>query len=472
MLLEHFFTPKIAHSSYLLAGKETCAIIDPRRDVEVYIQTALEKGLRITHIIETHLHADFISGNRELADRTGATIYAPAAAQCEFDHVPLSEGDTVEIEHIRMDVLETPGHSPEHASYLVTDTNRSDDPVGVFTGDTLFVGDVGRPDIFPERAQELADALYHSLRDKLLQLDDHVEVYPAHGAGSLCGRAMGAKYTTTIGYERRNSDPLQITDKAEFINSMTTNMPSAPDHFHRCGDINRAGPRLLSELPHLEPVPPEAFQDKLANGDLVALDVRSYDAFAAQHVPNVWSIDMAANLPTFAGWVLPPDRDILLVADDVDQAEKARVWLRRVGLDRVIGYLHGGMSAWAAKGLEIAQVNLISVEDLHEQVTGEDRLVLVDVRTEQEYAERHIEGAVNIPAPEMRTRYRELDPAQPTYLVCGGGLRSAMAASMLQQRGFEQVTNVSGGMAGYSAAGYSKRCEVCMNPHGPKARAF
>jgi hydroxyacylglutathione hydrolase len=472
MLLKHFFTPKIAHSSYLLAGKDTCAIIDPRRDVDIYIEAALEEGLRITHIIETHLHADYISGNLELAERTGATIYAPAAAQCEFEHVPLAEGDTVEIEHVRLDVLETPGHSPEHTSYVVVDTSRSQDPVGVFCGDTLFVGDVGRPDIFPERAQELADALYHSLHDKLLRLPDHVEVYPAHGAGSLCGRSMGAKYTTTIGYERRNSEPLQITDKDEFMASVTTDMPAAPDHFHRCGEVNRVGPTLLSDLPSLELLTPTAFQDRISDGDPVILDVRSYDAFAAQHVPNAWSIDMASNLPTFAGWVLPPDKDILLVAESEDQAEEARTWLWRVGLDRVVGHLHGGMSAWASEGLETAHGRLISVHDLHERVTGEDSLVLVDVRTEEEYAERHIEGAVHIPAPDLRTRYQELEPTHPTYLVCGVGLRAAMAASILQQKGFAQVTNVSGGMEGYGAAGYSERCSVCVNPHGPKTRAL
>lgn len=193
MLLQHFFTRKIAHSSYLLAGSDTCAIIDPRRDVDIYIEAARAQGVRITHILETHLHADFVSGHMDLAARTGATIYAPASARCAFDHVGLAEGDTVQIEHMRLDVLETPGHTPEHISCVVTDTTRGQEPVGVVCGDTLFVGDVGRPDLFPGRAQELAEALYHSLHDKLLQLPDFVEVYPAHGAGSLCGRAMGAK---------------------------------------------------------------------------------------------------------------------------------------------------------------------------------------------------------------------------------------------------------------------------------------
>jgi glyoxylase-like metal-dependent hydrolase (beta-lactamase superfamily II) len=472
MLLQHFFTPKIAHSSYLLAGSETCAIIDPRRDVQVYIEAARAQGVRITHILETHLHADFVSGHLELAERTGAAIYAPASAQCLFEHVPLAEGDIIQIEHLRLDVIETPGHTPEHVSYLVTDTTRSQEPVGVFCGDTLFVGDVGRPDLFPGRAQELAEALFHSLHAKLLRLPDFVEVYPAHGAGSLCGRSMGAKWTSTIGYERRANAALSIADRDAFIASLTTDMPPAPDHFARCSEINRQGPPLVDQLPGMALLAPSAFQERLARGQTLALDLRGYDAFCAQHIADSWHIGFPGNLPTFAGWVLPPEADILLVADNVAQAEEARVWLRRVGLDRTVGYLDGGPSAWAAEGLPTARVRLISVHELHERVTGDEHLTLVDVRAPAEFAERHIQGAINIPGPELRTRHAELDPGQPIYLVCSTGNRSGMAASILQQNGFEQVYNVAGGMTGYSAAGYSQRCSVCVNPHGPKTLVF
>ncbi|MBN1317372.1 MAG: MBL fold metallo-hydrolase, partial [Anaerolineales bacterium] len=232
MRLEHIFTGKIAHSSYLLAGKNACAVIDPQRDVDIYIAKARALGVDITHILQTHLHADFISGHMDLSKRTGAKIYIAESAHCTFDHVGLTEGDAVELEDMVLQVLETPGHTPEHLSYVVIDKSRSDSPIGVFVGDTLFVGDVGRPDLFPNRAKDLAGILYHSLHDKLLKLPDYVEVYPAHGAGSLCGRAMAAKWRSTIGYERNFNDSLQI-NKTAFIKLLIQDMPLTPDHFSR-----------------------------------------------------------------------------------------------------------------------------------------------------------------------------------------------------------------------------------------------
>jgi hydroxyacylglutathione hydrolase len=468
MLLKHYFTGKVAHSSYLLAGRRTCAVVDPRRDVELYVAEARALGLEITHILETHLHADFVSGHMDLARMTGATIYAPASADCAFEHVGLVEGDTIELEHMRLDVLETPGHTPEHISYVVTDTSRGDGPVGVFVGDTLFVGDVGRPDLFPGRAQELAETLYHSLHDKLMDLPDYCEVYPAHGAGSLCGRSMGAKWQTTIGYERAFNAALQIADKDAFVRSLTSDMPPAPDHFGRCSDINRSGPTLVSALPAIEELAPGRFRRWMQEADVTILDVRGYDAFNAQHVAGAWHIGLNGNFPTFAGWLLPPDKDVLLVADSYDQALDAALWARRVGVDRIVGYLDGSLSAWASAGLPTECITLISVQDLHHWVNGASSLVLVDARAANEFAENHIRGAINIPAPELRTRHRELDPNNPTVLICSTGNRSSMAASILKQHDFADVYNVAGGMTGYSAAGHIARCSVCENPHGPK----
>lgn len=468
MLLKHFFVEKIAHSSYLLACKKTCAVIDPQRDVEVYLHAARELGVTITHILQTHLHADFISGHMDLAGKTGATIYAPKSAQCAFEHVALSEGDKVQLESIRLEILDTPGHTPEHACYVVTDTARGETPIGIFSGDLLFVGDVGRPDLFPGRARELADKLYHSLHDKVMKLPDHCEVYPTHGAGSLCGRAMAAKYQTTIGYERRFNPALQVKDKQAFIQSLTSGMPPAPDHFGRCSEINRRGPVLMADLPPLQELEIAAFEQKLADSGIIVLDIRSYAAFAGLHVPGVWHIDQAGNFPTFAGWVLPTDKDILLVADSFQDAVRANVWARRVGVDRIVGCLNGGMTAWASAGQKIASIHLISAEDLHDKVTGRERFVLVDVRSPSEFADSHIEGAINIPAPELRTRHGELHPQKPTILICSSGNRSSLAASILEQHGFEAVHNVAGGMTGYSAAGYARQCAVCENPHGSR----
>lgn len=468
MLLKHFFLGKIAHSSYILAGKSSCAVIDPQRDIDFYINEARALGVEITHIMQTHLHADFISGHMDLAEKTGAKIYVAKAAHCTFDHVALEEGDSVELEDMVIEVLETPGHTPEHLCYVVIDKSRSESPVGVFVGDTLFVGDVGRPDLFPDMATELADKLYHSLHDKLLKLPDYVEVYPAHGAGSLCGRAMGAKWRSTIGYERNFNNALQIKDKAEFIKSLTENMPPAPDHFSRCSDINRKGPARVDELPTMQELSPTAFEEKMSDPACLVLDARSYHAFASQHLAGSWHLDLNGNFPTFTGWVIPTDKDILLVADDYKKALEANLWARRVGMDRIIGYLDGGMVAWAVEGLRTNHNGLISAEELHDMLQREKNFVLLDVRAPLEFEENHIEGAVNIPVADLRTRYKELDPSKKTVLICSSGNRSSLGVSILKQHGFDDVINLAGGMTGYSAAGYVRECHACLNPHGSR----
>lgn len=468
MLIKHYFLNKIALSSYILAGSNVCAIIDPQRDTDIYIKEARELGVEITHILQTHMHADFVSGHMDLAKKTGAKIYVAKSAKCKFDHVALSEGDTIEIEDIVIKVLKTPGHSPDHLCYVVVDTSRGNDPVCAFVGDTLFVGDVGRPDIFPDIAQELADKLYHSLHDKILKLPDFCEVLPAHGAGSLCGRAMGAKWRSTIGYERKYNAPLQITDKDEFMRSLTEDMPSAPDHFHRCNDINREGPELVSELPHMKNLNAESFKEKIDKEDVAIVDTRSYLAFGSLHIPGSWSLDINGNLPTFAGWVLPVDKDLLVVSDSFEEAEKTNVWLRSVGQDRAVGYLDGGMSGWAIKGYKTNHITQISAEELHEKIRGSSKFVLLDVRATNEYEDSHIEGAINIPVADLRKKHKDLNKEDVIIVICSSGNRSSLGVSILSQHGFKNVYNVAGGMTGYSAAGYVKRCTVCQIPHGSR----
>ncbi len=467
MIVQQFFTKGLAHSSYLMGGSKTCAIIDPRRDVQIYLDAARSLDMKVTHILETHLHADFISGHLDLAEITGAKIYAPRSAECNFDHVPVAEGDSFEIEDMSLSLLETPGHTPEHISYVVTDKSRGSDPVSVFCGDTLFVGDVGRPDLFPDKAEEMASELYDSLHRKILELPDFCEVYPAHGAGSLCGRAMGAKRTSTIGYERKYNGALQIRDREEFIESLTTDMPGAPDHFSRCSAINGAGPKLVRDLPVLEGLEPKSFHERSKRKNTVVLDTRSYDSFGGQHVPGSYNIDVGGNFATFCGWLLPPDADILLVSYDRGKSLEAVDWLRRVGLDRAIGYLDGSMFNWSKVGLPTNHVEQLSMKELHEMTTGQYGMVLVDVRSPREYQGPHIKGTINIPLPDLRTRYNELDAEAPTLLICSTGHRSSTAASILKQHGFKKVFNVGGGMTGYSAAGYAPQCPVCFIPHGP-----
>ena len=402
MLIKHFYVEKIAHSSYMLAGNEVCAIVDPRRDVDFYIEEAEKAGLKITHILETHLHADFVSGHMELSLKTGARIYVPKSAECSFPCIELKENDEFEIEDMRIKVLETPGHTPEHISYVVTDLSRGTSPIGVFAGDTLFVGDVGRPDLFPDRAEELASKLYDSLHNKLLKLPDYCEVYPAHGAGSLCGKSMGAKYTTTIGYEKRYNPILQIQDIDGFTSALTKDMPEVPDHFARCSDINRKGPLTYAQMPELKIISPEQFENQINNEDIIILDVRKYYAFGGMHIPGSYNIGYNGNLPTFAGWVLPPEKKVLIVAENFEMAQEWNVWIKRVGIDNAFGYLRGGIYDLASGGKSITKREQLSPEEV-EKMQGEN-LIILDSRDEAAYKKEHIEGSVNIPAHDLRTR--------------------------------------------------------------------
>jgi len=454
MVLLQFFTAKIAHSSYILAGNKTCAVVDPRRDVQVYIDTARSLGCTITHVLETHLHADFISGHLDLAEKTGATIYAPDMGKCSFEHVPVSEGNEIALEDMVLRVLDTPGHTPEHVSYAVIDTSRGKEPAGVFCGDTLFVGDVGRPDLFPGRARELANALYHSLHDKLLRLPDYCEVYPAHAAGSLCGRYMAAKRQSTIGYERRYNPALLINDKEAFITSLTNDMPPAPDHFGRCSAINGQGPALVSSLPSPRAIEPRDFVALAARDDTVIVDTRSYAAFGGQYHAGAFSVNLQANFPTFAGWVVPPDKDILLVTSGGSEVTEAVEWLRRVGLDRTIGFLNGGTPASASAGLPLKHLPQLCSQELRD-IVQRGKSILVDVRAKSEYDTGRIKGAINIPFADLRTRHSELDSSAETVVYCSSGARSSLGASILAQSGFSRLLNTAGGITGYRAAGFT-----------------
>ncbi|MHB8122125.1 MAG: MBL fold metallo-hydrolase [Desulfuromonadaceae bacterium] len=468
MFIQQFFVPGLAHSSYLLGGAATCAIIDPRRDVGIYLDAAADMGMKITHILQTHLHADFVSGHLDLAEATGAVIFAPKTGNCEFKHHPVAEGDSFRIDDLEIQVLETPGHTPEHVTYVVIDHARGGEPAGIFCGDTLFVGDVGRPDLFPGMALELAAKLFGSLHDKLMALPPFCEVYPAHGAGSLCGRAMGAKRTSTVGYENLYNSALAINDRQQFITSLTTNMPEAPDHFSRCSEINRRGPALVDTLPAPRPLTPLQFSEIMAGNDMLLLDIRDYSAFGGQHLPGSYHIDIAGNFATFAGWVLPPERKILLVTEQADDAAQAALLLRRVGLDDVAGYLEGGVFEWAKAGFATDHVPQLSAPELNRRVTTGDGFVLVDVRSEGEYEASHVDGALHIPAPMLRTRHAELDPNHDIAVVCSTGHRSSLAASILKRHGFTRVWNVAGGMTGFNAAGFAPECPFCVVPHGPR----
>jgi glyoxylase-like metal-dependent hydrolase (beta-lactamase superfamily II)/rhodanese-related sulfurtransferase len=452
MIIHQFFIPGIAHSSYIVAGNRICAVIDPERDAGRYIAAAREMGLRITHVLETHLHADFISGHLDLADATGAGIYASRSANCAFPHTPLSEGDEVLLEDIRFSVIETAGHTPEHICFVATDTSRGQTPVALFSGDTLFVGDVGRPDLFPGRAEELASSLYTNLQTKIMTLPDECEVYPAHGMGSLCGRAMAAKRTTTIGYEKKYNYALRIRSRDGFIRALTSDMPAAPDHFTRCSETNRAGPALMRDLVRPVPIEPKSLAGLIQAGDTILLDVRSYLAFSGMHIPMAWHIDLTGNFATQAGWILPPGKDIVLVVDDRSQAEEAALQLHRVGFDRVTGYIEGGMLVWGTAALPISRVPVISPKEAHALVRS-SKAVLLDVRSQEEWQAARVEEGIHIPWHDLRTRYTELDPAQQYVVMCRGGQRASIAVSILKRHGFDHIYNLGGGYTAYQRAG-------------------
>jgi glyoxylase-like metal-dependent hydrolase (beta-lactamase superfamily II)/rhodanese-related sulfurtransferase len=468
MLVQQYYVDGIAHLSYLLGGKETCAVVDPKRDVEDYIAAAKKLGLQITHILETHLHADFVSGHMDLAARTGATVYAPETGKCKYAHEAVSQGDAFDVEDMHIEVLDTPGHTPDCICYVVTDRSRGDEPLAVFTGDTLFVGDVGRPDLFPGKGEELAEALFENLHQKLMCLPDTCLVYPAHGAGSLCGKAMGAMRTSTIGYERRNNPALQHESLDDFRRTLLSGMPEAPDHFARCSDINRKGPARIGDMPPLAPLSPARVQEAIDQGAVV-LDARDYASFGGAHVPGSYNIDSAHNFSTFAGWILPQEAPIVLVGKTDDEAPLLAAMLRRVGLDEVTGFLDGGMHPWIISGRPVEHIPTMTIHEVQHHCTKRQTpLTILDVRAAGEWNVSHIEGAVHMPLPATRKRYRELDPETTLAVVCKSGARASTAASILQQRGFKNLAVMAGGMTAWTAAGLAPECATCSLTHGPR----
>ena len=451
MIIHQFFIPGISHSSYLVAGDRTCAIIDPSRDIARYISAAQNMGLKITHILETHLHADFISGHIDLAEATGARITAPLAGNCAFPHLPLAEGDELELEDIRLSVIETPGHTPEHICYLATDTSRGETPVAIFSGDTLFVGDVGRPDIFPGRAEELASSLYDNLHDKIMSFPEECEVYPAHGRGSLCGRMMAAKRTSTIGYEKKYNYALRIRDRTEFIRKLTSEIPAVPDHFTRCSEINRKGPVPMNTLKQPTPIGSVSFFNRMKKDNVLVLDVRSFAAFSGLNLPGTWNIDLAGNFAIQAGWILPPEHEILLVVDEKRQAEEAALQLHRVGFDNIAAFLEGGILSWSTSGLPVGHIPIISSNEALSLIRANEA-VLIDVRSKEEWETAHSDKSLNIPWHDLRTRFTELDPAMHYIVMCRGGQRASIAASILKIHGFTKISNIAGGYSAYSKA--------------------
>ena len=459
MYFEQFYLGCLAHASYMLGSKGEAAVVDPQRDVEIYLKAADEQGLKIRHIFETHLHADFVSGHLELAERTGAKIYIGADAGATFPHVAMRDGSEVRFGKLRITALETPGHTPEGICLVVTDEEKSPNPWAVLTGDTLFIGDVGRPDLSKAHTpQQLAGSLYDNLHGKLMKLGDQVLVYPAHGAGSLCGRNMRAERSSTIGTERLTNYALQIKSREEFIRQLTENMPSRPEYFLEDAQINRVGAPALSELLDLPPIAAPELNALLQQGVFV-LDVRPNADFAVAHVPGSVNIALSGQFASWAGTIMGLSARPVLVADTPEQYAEARLRLARVGIEDPRGFLQGGVTAWKQAGLPLASVQQITVQELSDRQRG-NGLQVLDVRREGEWQAGHIEGAEWFPLDNFKISAPELDSSAQVAVHCQGGYRSMIACSLLQRAGLENVVNVAGGFDAWRQAGLPVKVAV------------
>lgn len=453
-MFRRFFDEGLAQSSFLLACDRTreAVVIDPRRDADIYVRDAEQNGLRIAHAIETHVHADFVSGARELA-ACGARIVAGPAAGLRFDHHEAADGERLAVGDLELEFLHTPGHTPEHVSILARQPGA---PMRLFTGDTLFVAAVGRPDLLgDELARQLAEALYDSLFHKLLRLADDIEVHPGHGAGSLCGAGIGREPHSTIGQERRFNALLQHTSRDAFVSAVLADLPETPAYFPRMKRINHDGPAVL-DLVHgvraPRPITARAAADALGAG-AVLLDLRAPERFGAGHPAGAYNVPCGSKVGYWAGWVLPAGAPVVLLTADSDerQAVEVRRQLLLVGIDDVRGVVDGGFDRWREAGLPTARVPQITAPELRERVQRPAGLTVVDVRTRREFLEGHIPGALHVPVGEIQSRAGEIPRHLPVATICEGGTRSSLAASLLVRAGFDRVSNVPGGMAAYRA---------------------
>ncbi len=452
MIFQQLLNEESGCLSYVIGCGESgeAIVVDPGRDrVSEYVRFARKKGLRITGIVETHTHADHISGNRDLATLTRAPIMVHRAAGVAFEHVDVVDGHNIDIGKVRLKVLHTPGHTPDSICLLVTDRSRGDEPWFVLTGDTLFVGAVGRPDLGGAQA---ASDIYDSLTRVLLPLDDSVEVYPAHGSGSLCGRAMSAKSGSTIGFERRFNPTLQFKTKPEFIDFLMASVPAKPPSFETIVGKNRGTIPLQSAKPR--PLSAREAADAITRGACV-VDVRDPATYGEAHVAgalNVW-----IESPQFAdrvGWFVPSGAPIILVKEAPTDLDRAVQALARLGIDDVIGFLQWGMIDWRSEGLPVESVPQITVHDLAAWLEQRRDLAVIDVREPFEWLDGHIAGAVHVPMAEAVTRLDEMPVDRPKAVLCAGGLRSSTVISALKRQGLHDWFNVTWGMTAWLKAGY------------------
>jgi hydroxyacylglutathione hydrolase len=449
----------LGHLSTLIADESAgaAAVVDPRRDVDVYLESARADGLKISHVIETHLHNDYVSGGRELAALTGATHVIGAGAELAHEHRPVRNGETVVVGTLRFRALDTPGHTPEHVSYAVADTSRADEPFLLLTGGSLLIGAVGRTDLLgADRARAYAGDMYHSLHDVLLPHEESVMVYPTHGAGSLCSTGISSTSWSTIGYERRHDPLLQPMEVDAFARALLGGQPTVPRYFARMRPMNQAGPPLLGGVvPEVAPLSGDGLDGPLGRGALI-VDARSPRHHAREHIPGSLSIPAGSSFGTWLGWVVEPDRPIvLLVERHVDLDDLARQALR-VGFEPFVGYIDGGFEAWCRAGRPVEAGTVLAVDTLAGLLAGggPEAPFVIDVRQPSEYEAGHVPGSTHIGAGELPEKLDGLPHDRPIATICASGYRSSVAASLLRAAGFADVAPVASGVPTWEAHGF------------------
>ncbi len=444
MFVEPIKSPGIAHISYILGDGGKAAVIDPRRDCEIYVEFARQQGARITHIFETHRNEDYVIGSVELAAMTGAEVLHGKQLPFEYG-TPVGQGDAFNLGDIRLTVLETPGHTFESISLALADRSFGDAPVAVFTGDALFIGDVGRTDFFPGREDEVAGLLHDSIFETLLPLGDHVLLYPAHGAGSVCGAHLASREFSTLGYEKRHNIVLSHSARDDFIAFKRAEHHYKPPYFARMEQYNLSGPPPMSSISTPGPMAAVEFASAMGDG-MVVLDVRSPEAFGGAHIPGSISMPLEF-VPVYSGWLVPYDVPIGLVIDSLDQVAAARAHLLRIGYDTLVGYLHRGMVQWEVGGRAFEGIPQVYIGEVKRRMDASEELLILDVRAAGEFAAGHLRGAINIYLGELPERLDELPRDRTITTFCGSGARAGIAASILRRNGFERVENCLGSMA-------------------------
>ena len=475
MQIEQFFLDGLGHQSYIVtdATSGMAAVVDPRRDVDVYLDAARRTNTRITHILETHIHNDYVTGARELAAQTGAIIVGSVQGQLAYDHLPVQDGDRFNVGELAFQVMATPGHTPEHVSYVVYEPE-STTPYAVFSGGSMLVGGAGRTDLLGEgMTLTLTRQQYSSLRRLLDTLPGSVLVYPTHGAGSFCvASAVSSSRATTIGQEKLISPAAQATSEADFVQRQIAGYTAYPHYYRYMHDINQAGPRILGDLPDLAALAPQVVRERMRAG-IPIIDGRTRDAFAREHVPGSLNIELDSSFGTYVGWLLPFNVPLMLLIEDEDGRREAVVQLIRIGYEQAQGYLEGGISAWKAAALPVGSFERIDIDTLYKRWTQHSGMAIVDVRRDDEWREGHIPDALHLHIGELPQHLDEVPRNRPVTVICQSGYRAEIAASMIAATGREVIA-VQGGVPDWKDRGLpvtSGETSASVSSHDPATHA-